>query len=225
MEFPVRLILAASNAAHRINDGFVKKYDVSKKESNSALLYKHFFQGHDLKVEDQDYDMADEIIDYLKGLGIKAMERSLTDFELNVLKFVTTGSAGKDKIGIAASLPKVYLNKMESDGWEDRERELGLTSDFVGDLSKRSTFENATIEYVRYIPKTMSNLVTASVDDKHIIKFFLNDAKEIKVQAGKTVTLVGFVKGHAVSKWTGFKETMINRIKFESVGGNTESSK
>ena len=71
----------------------------------------------------------------------------------------------------------------------------------------------------------MSNLVTASVDDKHIIKFFLNDAKEIKVQAGKTVTLVGFVKGHSVSKWTGFKETMINRIKFESVGGNTESSK
>ena len=53
MEFPVRLILAASNAAHRINDGFVKKYDDSKKESNSALLYKHFFQGHDLKVEDQ----------------------------------------------------------------------------------------------------------------------------------------------------------------------------
>ena len=63
MEFPVRLVLAASSAAHRINDGFVKKYDNSKKESNSALLYKHFFQGHDLKVEDQDYEMADEIID------------------------------------------------------------------------------------------------------------------------------------------------------------------
>jgi len=225
MEFPVRLVLAASSAAHRINDGFVKKYDDSKKESNSALLYKHFFQGHDLKVEDQDYEMADEIIDYLKGLGIKAMERDLTDFQRNVLKFVTSASAGKDKIGIAASLPKVFLNKVESDSWEDRERELGRTSEFVGILNQRNTFDNATIEYVRYIPKTMSNLVTASVDGKHIIKFFLNDAKDIKVQSGKKVKLVGFVKAQTVSKWTGFKETMINRIKFESVGSTTENSK
>ena len=28
--------------------------------------------------------MADEIVDYPKGLGIKAMERDLTEFELNV---------------------------------------------------------------------------------------------------------------------------------------------
>ena len=52
MEFPIRLILAASNAAHRMNGGFVKKYDDSKKEANSSLLYKHFFQGKDLKVKD-----------------------------------------------------------------------------------------------------------------------------------------------------------------------------
>ena len=130
MEFPIRVILAASNAAHRLNGGFVKKYDTTEgQESNSSLLYKHFFQGKDLAVEDQDYVMADEIVDYLKGLGIKAMERDLTEFELNVLKFVTSDVAGKDKIGIAASLPKVFLNKMDSDSWEDRERELGRTSE------------------------------------------------------------------------------------------------
>ena len=39
MEFPVRSILAASSAAHRINDGFVKKYDDTDKKSNSSLLY------------------------------------------------------------------------------------------------------------------------------------------------------------------------------------------
>ena len=217
MEFPIRLILAASNAAHRMNGGFVKKYDDSKKEANSSLLYKHFFQGKDLKVKDVDYEMADEIIDYLKGLGIKAMERDLTEFELNVLKFVTTDVAGKEKIGIAASLPKVFYNKMDSDTWEDRERELGRTSEFVGDLHARNTFKNANIEYVRYIPKTMSNLVTASVDGKHILKFFINDVKELNIEKGVKCDITGFVKSQTVSKWTGFKETMINRVKFTEV--------
>ena len=214
MEFPIRLVLAASNAAHRLNKGFVKKYDDSKKESNSSLLYKHFFQGKDLKVKDQDYEMADEIIDYLKGLGIKAMERDLTEFELNVLKFVTSDSAGKEKIGIAASLPKVFYNKMESDNWEDRERELGKESQFVGELHTRDTFKDVIIEYVRYIPKTMSYLVTASVKDKHILKFFLNDTKESDIKQGDKVAITGYVKSHNKSKWTGFNETMINRIKF-----------
>ena len=217
MEFPIRLILAASNAAHRMNGGFVKKYDDSKKEANSSLLYKHFFQGKDLKVKDVDYEMADEIIDYLKGLGIKAMERDLTEFELNVLKFVTTDVAGKEKIGIAASLPKVFYNKMDSDTWEDRERELGRTSEYVGELHARNTFKNATIEYVRYIPKTMSNLVTASVDGKHILKFFINDVKELNIKKGVKCNITGFVKSQSVSKWTGFKETMINRVKFTEV--------
>ena len=217
MEFPIRLILAASNAAHRMNGGFVKKYDDSKKEANSSLLYKHFFQGKDLKVKDVDYEMADEIIDYLKGLGIKAMERDLTEFELNVLKFVTTDVAGKEKIGIAASLPKVFYNKMDSDTWEDRERELGRTSEFVGELHARNTFKNANIEYVRYIPKTMSNLVTASVDGKHILKFFINDVKELKIKKGVKCDITGFVKSQTVCIWTGFKETMINRVKFTEV--------
>jgi len=216
MEFPIRLILAASNAAHRLNGGFIKKYDTigSDKECNSGLLYKHFFQGVDLAIEDQDYVMADEIVDYLKGLGIKAMERELTEFEMNVLKFVTSDVAGKDKIGIAASLPKVFLNKMESDGWEDRERELGKTSQYVGELHTRHTFKNAKVEYVRYIPRTMSNLITCSIDNKHIIKFFLNDTKEIAVKEGENADITGYIKSQSVSKWTGFKETMINRVKF-----------
>jgi len=215
MEFPIRVILAASNAAHRLNGGFVKKYDTTEgQESNSSLLYKHFFQGKDLAVEDQDYDMADEIVDYLKGLGIKAMERDLTEFELNVLKFVTSDVAGKDKIGIAASLPKVFLNKMESDSWEDRERELGRTSQYVGDLHTRHTFKNAKVEYVRYIPRTMSNLITCSIDGKHIVKFFLNEAKELKIKQGELANITGYIKSQSVSKWTGFKETMINRVKF-----------
>ena len=84
------------------------------------------------------------------------MERDLTEFELNVLKFVTTDVAGKEKIGIAASLPKVFYNKMDSDTWEDRERELGRTSEFVGELHSRNTF---TSSYMYPVPTTVYALM------------------------------------------------------------------
>ena len=72
--------------------------------------------------------MADEIVDYPKGLGIKAMERDLTEFELNVPKFVTSDVAGKDKIGIfQVYSQKCFLTRWIPDSWEDRERELGRT--------------------------------------------------------------------------------------------------
>jgi hypothetical protein len=38
---------------------------------------------------------------------------------------------------------------------------------------------------------------------------------EAKTKVGKTYTLQGFVKPHVKNKHTGFKETMINRIKFQ----------
>ena len=53
------------------------RYRFDQACSESKNVYKHFFQGVDLAIEDQDYGMADEIVDYLKGLGIKAMEREL----------------------------------------------------------------------------------------------------------------------------------------------------
>ena len=224
MEFPVRSILAASSAAHRINNGFVKKYDDTDKKSNSSLLYSHFFQGQDLQIAETDYALADEIIDYLKGLGIKAMERDLTDFEKNVLRFITSKAAGKEQIGIAASLPKVYFNKVESDTWEDRERILGRTSDYVGELNTRHTFDNVVIEYRRFIPRTGSYLITASVDDQHILKFFADGGPAVKLPENSKVKITGYIKAQQISKWTNFKETMINRIKFATLEDTEQSS-
>ena len=213
MEFPIRVILAASNAAHRLNGGFVKKYDTTEgQESNSSLLYKHFFQGKDLKVKDVDYEMADEIIDYLKGLGIKAMERDLTDFESNVLKLVSADSIDKSQIGIASSLPKVYYNKQKQDDWATREQDLARKSEYVGTVGKRSNFF-VKVENIRHISSVGSNLYCTTVrDTSNIVKFFGN----ADINVGDTVEIGAYVKGQTVSDYHGGKETMVNRIKIIS---------
>jgi len=218
MQFPTKLVVAASCAIHRLNGGFFKKVDDKvlrkEKKSNSSLLYKHFFEGEDVKVLNEDHTRAEEIIDYLQGLGFKALERKLTDFESNVLKFVQSESIGKESIGIAASLPKVYLNKLEADGWQDRENQLGRQSNYVGNLHERGTFD-LDIEFIRYIPRTGSYLVTAN-SNGNIVKFFAQTTStNIGVlEQNNTYSVTAYVKCQQVSNYTGFKETLLNRIKF-----------
>lgn len=210
-------VLSASCSAYSKNKGFIKKDQVrfdkkyEGKSSNSDLLYAHFYSSDKLNITEKDTDLAVEIIDYLKGLSFKAIERELTDFERNVLKLVTSQNIQKDQIGISASLPKVYLNKLEQDRWTDRENVLSRTSEKIGTLHQRETFD-VVIEFVRFIPRTMSYIVTCSVENKHILKFFLDK----KLDVDTTVNVTGFVKSQNKGKFHNGFETIINRIKINS---------
>ena len=172
VEYSVTEVISASCAIQRINEGFIKKgFDSEEKKSNSSYLYKHFCEGDKVEIVDADREQAEEVISYLQGLGFKALERNLTEFEKKVLGFVTSKSTDKSSLGIAASLPNVYLNKVKSDTWTDRERKLGHTSEYQGTQNTRCTFI-VKVEFVKYIPATESHLVTTSIDDKHLLKFF-----------------------------------------------------
>ena len=210
-KFNIKDVVAVACAVDRTN-GFVKKSDVhsqSDKKPNVSFLYEHFCNNEKTECLPSDFELAEEIIDYLKGLSFKALERKLTDFETNVLNFVGSEEVGKEQLGIAASLPNVYRNKLEADTWTTREAELARTSDYVGQVGQRSEF-TAKIENLRYIAKTATYLVSCSVDDKHILKFFSGVASG---KVGDTVNITGFVKSQGVSSYSNAKETMINRVK------------
>jgi len=213
--FPIDEVLAVSCAAHRLNSGFIKKDQVrfdrkfEKSTCNSDMLYNYFFTDKKFKVLDEDKTQATEVKEYLAGLSFKALERTLTEFESNVLKLVSSDVIEKDKLGIAASLPKVYLNKVDQDTWTNREMELSRTSEKIGTLHQRERI-NATVEFTRYIPRTMSYIVTCSVKDQHILKFFTDK----KIDLGKEITLEGFVKSQSKGKYHSGFETVVNRIKF-----------
>ena len=223
--FKTKDVIAVSCAAHRFNGGFLSKDSIrfdkkaEGKRANSDLLYAHFLESKELKfkkalpklkVSKEDLSMAQDVIDYLKGLSFKAIERKLTDFESNVLNLVNSEYIDKTQLGITASLPKVYFNKIDQDNWSDRELQLSRTSKAVGELNNRSSF-NAVVEFVRYIPRTMSYLITCSVNDQHILKFF--HAKNIDL--GKEIKLDGFVKAQTKGRYHNGMETVINRIKIQ----------
>lgn len=215
MEFKVLDIVSAAVAISRFNGGFVKSSDnMSDKRPNSKLLYSFFLDSEnkpDVEVNNEDTAQALEIIEYLKGLGFKAIERKLTDFESNVLKLITSETAGKDKIGIAASLPKVYQNKLDQDTWSERENILATQSEFEGPLHQRHNF-TLTVENVRYIASVGSTLFCTSSDNGNIVKFFAPNEKELVT--GDKINVTGYIKSQEESRYHGGKETMINRIKY-----------
>lgn len=215
--FPTKDVITVSCSIHRLNSGFVSKeqskYDkkYEGKESNSDMLYNHYFSDKKIEILTEDIQLAEEVIDYLKGLSFKAIERELTEFETNVLKLVNSSEITKDKIGIASSLPKVYLNKVDQDNWTTRENQLSFTSQPIGDIGTRNTF-NAKVEFVRYIPKTMSYLVSCSVDDKHILKFF----SDKKLTLNSNINIEGYIKSQNRGRYHNGIETIINRINLSA---------
>ena len=218
IDFPTRDVVAVACAIFNAQ-GFVKRNSYQlvvegekPKDPNSSILYNHFLNNEKVEVSEKDLAVADIIIDYLRGLSFKAFERGLTEFETNVLKFVNAERIGKDKLGIAASLPNVYSRKLEADKWTEREAALAETSDYVGTLNKRGEFV-LKVEHVREIPSTMSFLYTCSEADKNIVKFF-NTSKI--AEPGADLTITAYVKSQALSKYSGGKETMVNRIKVSS---------
>lgn len=226
MLFTVNEVLAASCAIHRLNNGFIKTHDTYNEKGltpNSKLLYNHFLGSHTpdsdkklvrqlVDIKPDDIVVADAIVDYLSGLSFKAMERNLTDFEKNVLKLITSEFVGKDQIGIASSLPKVYYNKLKQDDWSVREQALVETSEYVGKLHSRNTFEGCTVENIRFISSVGSSLICCS-QNGNIIKFFINTQNDLtNLKVGSKITFKAYVKSQDISKYHGGKETMVNRV-------------
>lgn len=229
MLFTVNEVLAASCAIHRLNDGFIKSHDTHNEKGltpNSKLLYNHFLGTHatsgDKKlvrqlvaIKPEDNEVAEEIVHYLSGLSFKAMERDLTDFEKNVLKLITSEFVAKEQIGIAASLPKVYFNKLNQDKWSEREADLANTSDYVGKLHSRNTFKDCVLENIRFIPSVGSSLICCS-QKGNIVKFFINTQNDLtNLKVGSNISFKAYVKSQQLSKFHGGKETMVNRVAIE----------
>lgn len=214
--------VVAASAAIFQKHGFHKKRNPDGNKPSSARLYQYFMkpEDSDIVVTDAHRELAQDIILYFKGLTFKAIERKLSDFEANVLKAIskdTIPAASRDdspaNIGIVASLPKVYNDKLKQEQWADREAELARTSEYVG-LERKFLNMHMRVENVRHLKDRFEEkiLVCGSLEGKNVVKFFLDKRFSKCFNVGELVEVRGAVKAHQVSKYSGGKETMINRV-------------
>ena len=223
--FNGRELIAHAVAVDKFQGGkYIKSHEVNKLkniESNFKLMLGllHEPLKSEITIVNEDYEVADEIVEYFEGLIFKAMQRELTDFEKKITALVKADDISQngkdDRLPIVGSLPNVYRNNVKHDDWSDRERSLRNVSDYEGTLKKRGEFEGEIV-MSRFMNRSNSMLVAVLTKNNNIVKFFYDlyrdsTAKETLTQ-GKFIKFSAFVKSHEVSDYSKCKETFCNRV-------------
>ena len=100
-QFSGRELIAHAVAVYKVQKGkYIKSHEVNKDkgiESNFKLMLGllHEPSKSNIKIVNDDYDMADEIIEYFEGLIFKAMTRNLTDFENKITALIKADDMGR----------------------------------------------------------------------------------------------------------------------------------
>ena len=221
-EFNTREILEIAIAVDR-KQGFVKSgygYTVTNDpdtgeylesenqyviEDNKTLIHKHLKGEKKVRITAGDKEQAGEMVEHFKAIALKKLSGKTNDFQNSVLLYIDAEKVDRLGVAIFASLPSVYVRDIKAQEFREETEE----SDYVGTYRKRGNF---TIEVKQTRSFPTGNLMICVEGGKNIVKFFSDYSHEV----GKVLDIAGFVKEQEVSKYSGLKETMLNRVKVKS---------
>lgn len=158
---------------------------------------------------------AQGVIDTINSkLMLKKMTGSLGSFDDNILKALREEDVTENfKISIIASLPHSLQVDKKREEISDRMGQLKHSSQFFGEKGQRYDI-NVNILDVKYIQSSSVYMITSVYAGKDVIKFWWRDQPDISdIISGKTIKIRGTVNKHENSKYTGCRETMMNRVK------------
>ena len=216
---PVTDIIEVACAAYRTR-GYTAKYKGPDARgltdhSNAKMITDHFYGMKEFEVTDEDKLLAEDVCEYFKGLGFKMLQRDLSEFEAEVLRFVAEEKQPLWKSGFAGVLPKIYEDQMQSDEWTSMERDLGKNSEFVGSVGVREDF-HVLVKYTKLIPSNHYTFVVGLVNGKDIVKFYMPQWLNLVPTVDRVVRISGIPKdhspGHKTSSLTKAKETCLCRV-------------
>ena len=227
--YPLRDVMAASVMAYQINnDKYLPRSSYDPDTKVESLANKDIVKyslvaelcprrdnqtqpnyAYDNVPDEEQYEIADEIISYYQGLMLKAISGKVNDFESKVLLAVKEGNTAVRDFGIVASLPKSYFRSIERDAVEQKQLELSDSSNFIGNVGDTTEMP---IEVMRmnFIQKLDCHVVNAR-SGNDLIVFFTSKSKDF--ENFTTGTIRGRIKRHQTSNYHGGKETVLNYVK------------
>ena len=226
-EFNTKTVLELAVAVYR-DQGFIKsghggteRFDIKGNgdllpeskwvitEDNKTRIHKHIAGDAILDVTEDDKEFAEEVHAHFMGLAFKKLAGKTNDFENTAMKHLENDLLDRLGVAIVASLP----NSVNRAKLQEELKEKTEDSVYVGELGTRCRF-TIKVNDIRFIANHGINLITAIESDKNVVKFFYaNDPVSNGIEIGETLNIAAFVKGQDVSKYSGVKETMVNRVK------------
>ena len=153
-------------------------------------------------------DIAEQMIQYYKGLTFKAMGNKINDFEQKVLGLINCKLVDRRDIGVIASLPQAYFRAVKRDATDTQMRKLSTSSIHIGTLGE-DVEGTINILNCSFIQRLQCHVVNAEMSG-NIVCFFTKHPAE---HWSNTCEIKGKVKRHQTSKFHGGKETVLNYVK------------
>jgi hypothetical protein len=166
-------------------------------------------------IKEEDSALAEAMVNHFQGLLFKQIAGTLSEFDEKVYKLISTKTMDSAELGLVAALPKTYFSNVAWDKQAAYERKLSETSEYVGTVGKRCSF-NLSVISKRYLSKHDSYIITAKDEHGNIVKFFVGYHTLTLPEVGDEMDITAYVKSHEVGRFNGAKETTINRIKCTS---------
>ena len=218
-------IVAASIIVYN-DQGFVKsgyghfEYDdegkvIREVKDNKSMISEMLTSGRTFT--DEEIKQANELADSINGkMMLKKLTGQLNNFEANVVKALSE-TPNNFAVSIIASLPHSIAIDKKRESINDRMGQLKHSSQFFGEKGSRYDI-NVEILDVKYIQTSNVYMITGVYASKDIVKFWWRDQPDVSdIITGKTVGIRGTVNKHENSRYTGAKETMLNRVKITNI--------
>jgi len=169
------------------------------------------------KIPESKYmDQAKEMLDRINGkLMLKKLTSSSNSFENSLIKALNE-DLNKFAVSLIASMPNSIVIDQKREALNDKMSKIKHTSEFYGKKGTRYDI-NVNVLDVKYIQSNDVYMVTCIHKQSDIIKFWWREQPDISdLINGKELLIKATVKTHEQSKYSGAKETLVNRVKIMS---------
>ena len=166
------------------------------------------------KIPESKYmDQAKEMLDRINGkLMLKKLTSSSNSFENSLIKALNE-DLNKFAVSLIASMPNSIVIDQKREILNDKMSKIKHTSQYFGKKGTRYDIDVDVLD-VKYIQSSDVFMITTVYNKENIIKFWWREQPDISdIINEKTISIRGTVKAHELSKFSGAKETLINRVK------------
>lgn len=157
---------------------------------------------------------ASDIVDKFNGkFMLKKMTGDISSFEQSAYKAISGEKIGNYEVAILASIPHQNNIDIKRQEVADKIQLLKQHSQYFGKKSERYDISVEVLD-VKFIQSSAVYMITTVHNDRDIIKFWWRDQPDLSdILDGRIIKIRGTVNKHELSKYTGAKETMFNRVK------------
>lgn len=233
--FKFKDVIIASIVADRINKGYVKesnyKYDQESETyiptsiANKNIMREILTQGTTARNEllflgqlplgatDKDFKLADQIVDHIEGLALKALSDELAGYEKNIYNVYETDEVTTYDFGLIASFPSSYKRSAKSEKLEVQIGKLCSDSGYIGKAGEKIEIDLKIVKHI-FSRNYNSHIYTAITTDNKLVSFWSQKSPQELVKVGKTMTVKAKIKNTSMSRFfPGIKETQLNYLK------------